>query len=58
MKLGGVRMSLQRQRGQLQTDNPPFRARLQCCDVFCGEIESHCLIEERSGFGRSKTANP
>ena len=50
----GVRMSLQRQRGQLQTGNPPFRAGLQCCDVFCGEIETHCLIEERSGFGRSK----
>ena len=51
----GVRMFLQRQRGQLQTGDPPFRAGFQRGDVFCSEVEAHCPIEEPSGCGRSKT---
>ena len=47
-------MSLQRQRGQLQTGDPPFSAGFQRGDVFCSEVEAHYLSEEPSGFGRGK----
>ena len=54
MKLRGVRMSLQRQRGQLQAGDPAFGARFQGGDVLCREVETHRLVEESGGFGRGE----
>ena len=55
MKLAGVRLSLQRQRGQLQAGNPAFGTVFQGGDVVDREVEAHRLIEESGGFGRRKT---
>ena len=52
----GVLMSLQRNCGQLQPDNPAFGAGLQCADVCRREVEGHPPVEKflRLGGGKAQ----
>lgn len=52
---GGVLVSLHRNRGQLQADNPTFGAVFQCGDVRRREIEAHHRVEEFGGFRGGET---
>ena len=52
---GGVLLSLQGKRSQLQAGNPAFGAAFQGGDVFCREGEAHHLVEKSGGFGGGKT---
>ncbi len=51
---GGVFMSLQGKRGELQPGNPAFGAPFQGGDVFCREGKCHRLVEKSGGFGGGK----
>src|SRR5215831_9753429 len=50
-----VLLTLQGQRGQLQTGNPAFGAVFKTGDVCLRESEAHHLGEKCSGFGGCKT---
>ena len=45
---------MQSQGGQLQAGDPAFGAGFQRGDIFCGEVQSHHLVEKFGGFGGSK----
>ena len=52
---GDVLMSQHGKRSQLQASNPAFGAGFQRGDVFCGELQAHCLVKKIGGFGGGKT---
>ena len=52
---GGVVMSLQGERGQLQAGNPAFGAVFQGGDVRRREVEAHHRVEKSGGFGGGET---